>query len=170
MIIDLSLSLIIAGWGQILNILWFASAQCLKTDRFRGLSKFTTWMCPLKQINTDAYEMVSFLTRLLLNWHRFLRSGSGRLFSPRDALQLSLEVLCGNTRMSDRARIFEWCIFLQEISAVLPKLYLKTLKSRIDSILKERISMNLLILCRPFYTIIYFVQKDETVLKNVYCL
>lgn len=97
MVIGLSLILIIAGWGQILNILWLASAQCLKTDRFRGLSKFTTWMCTLKQINTDAYEMVSFLTRLLLNWHSFLRSGSGRMFSPIDALQLSLEVLCGNT-------------------------------------------------------------------------
>lgn len=102
-VIDLSLSLIIAGWGQILNILWFASAQCLKTDRFRGLSEFTTWMCALKQINTDAYEVVSFLTRLLLDWHCFLRRGSGRLFSPRNHCSYHWKH-CGNTTMSDRLK------------------------------------------------------------------
>eukprot|EP00071_Canis_lupus_P047466 XP_022281023.1 pterin-4-alpha-carbinolamine dehydratase 2 isoform X1 [Canis lupus familiaris] len=34
--------------------------------------------------------MVSFFTRLLLDWQCFLRSGSGRLFACSDALQPSI--------------------------------------------------------------------------------
>ena len=82
--------------------------------------------------------MVCFHSGLLLDWHRFLRSGSGRLFSSSDALQPSIT---GCPLWNDQDVWWGLNIWVMYFSyrkywQMLLKLYLKTLTRRLDSCLK----------------------------------